>query len=293
VCGNLLGWGPQGVAFADGHPTEKLWCGVAEALYRIRRGNALFGQTDLVLVKDLGAAEAHAEAPLRRFSYRPIDTEPNMILTLRPDWKTFDDYHGALRSDYRSKIRKLAREVEAAGLVVERLDASGALRHAGDLHRLYLEVHEKQKLRLITISPRFIPALAAEFGDGLRTVVLRRAEGGLAGFVTMLKDRDGAIGYYIGFDKETAARGVPIYLRLLHALVEEAIAAQASWLSLGRTALEPKASLGAVWHPLRCYVRHRLPALNAVVRALLHAAPEPDQSPERNPFKPPKAISEK
>lgn len=292
VCGNLLGWGPQGVAFAHGHPTEQLWCGVAEALYRIRRGNVLFGQTDLVLVKDLGAAEAHAKVPLRRFSYRALETEPNMILELRPEWRTFDDYLAALRSDYRSKLRKLAREVEGAGLVVERLDAAGVSRHAEELHRLYLEVHEKQKLRLVTISPQFIPTLAAEFGSGFRTVVLKDGGGRLAGFVTMLKDRDGAIGYYIGFDKEIAARGVPVYLRLLHALVEEAIAARASWLSLGRTALEPKATLGAVAHPLHCYVRHRLPALNAVVRALLHAAPEPDQSPERNPFKPAKASSD-
>jgi len=293
VCGNLLGWGPQGVAFANGQATAERWCGVAEALYRIRRGNVLFGQTDLVLVKDLGAAEAHADGPLRRFSYRAIETEPNMILTLRPEWRTFDDYLAALRSDYRSNIRKLVREVTAAGLTPRRLDTAGVHRHAEDLHRLYLEVHERQKLRLVTLAPRFLPALAAEFGGDLRTVVLERAEGGLAGFVTMLKDRDGAIGYYIGFDKATAARGVPLYLRLLYALVEEAVDARATWLSLGRTALEPKASLGAVGHPLRCYVRHRLPALNAFVRALVYAAPEPDQSPERKPFKPPKAISQK
>lgn len=77
-----------------------------------------------------------------------------------------------------------------------------------------------------------------------------------------------------------------MYLRLLYALVEEAIDSRAAWLSLGRTALAPKAALGATGHPLRCYVRHRLPALNAVVSALMSAVPEPDQPPERNPFKP-------
>ena len=284
VCGNLLGWGPQGVAFAGGQATDRLWCGVAEALYRIRRQDVLFGQTDLVMVKDLSDAEGHADGPLRRFSYRPLETEPNMILTLKPDWRTFDDYLGALRSDYRAKVRKLARVVEKTGLVVDRLDAAGVRARADDLHRLYLEVHERQKLRLVTISPRFFPALANAFGDHFRTIVLRR-DLALLGFVTMLRDGDGAIGYYIGFDKDEAARGVPIYLRLLHALVEEAIAGGAAWVSLGRTALEPKASLGAVGHPLRCWVRHRLPALNAVLRALRHAAPEPTPPPERNPFK--------
>jgi hypothetical protein len=36
---------------------------------------------------------------------------------------------------------------------------------------------------------------------------------------------------------------------------------------------------------VRCHLRHRLPAMNAVVRALLNLMPEPDQAPERNAFK--------
>ena len=292
VCGNLLGWGPQGVAFAKGQPPEPLWCAVAEAVYRIRRQDVLFGKTDLVMVKDLGASEAEADGPLRRFGYRPIETEPNMVLMLQPGWRTFEDYLSALRSDYRSKIRKLVKEFDASGLQVERLDARGVRDHGETLHRLYLEVHERQRLRLVTISPSFLPALATEFAADFRTTVLRRpGDPALAGFVTMIRDRDGAIGYYIGFDKDVAARGVPLYLRLLYALVEDAIVSGAGWVSLGRTALEPKANLGAVGFPLHCYVRHRVPALNAVVRALAHAAPDPDPPPARNAFKPVKPAS--
>ncbi|HYC93361.1 MAG TPA: hypothetical protein VEO54_29410 [Thermoanaerobaculia bacterium] len=56
-------------------------------------------------------------------------------------------------------------------------------------------------------------------------------------------------------------------LRLLQAVVEDAIALRARCISFGRTALEPKARLGAGPHGLRCFV------------------PEPDLPPERNPFK--------
>jgi hypothetical protein len=286
VCGNVLGWGPQGVAFAAGVDPEPLWHAVAEALYRIRRQDILFGNTGLVLVKDLGDEEAHADGPLKRYSYTPLPTEPNMILPLRPEWATFDAYLAALKSDYRSDIRKHVRQVEAAGLVVEPLDAEGVRRHAAEIHALYLEVHERQKLRLVTISPEWIPRLAAEFQRDFRTTVVRRPDGGLLGFVTTLKDRDGAIGYYVGFDKKAAADGLPLYLRLLYALVEDGISLKARWLSLGRTALAPKAKLGALGHPTRCYVRHRVPAMNALVWGLLHAAPEPNHPPERQPFKP-------
>jgi hypothetical protein len=289
VCGNLLGWGPQGVAVAPHTDPELVWHAVADALYRIRRQDVLFGSTGLVMIKDLGEAEASARKPLGRYSYQPLPTEPNMMLTIDPAWRDVDAYLAAMKSDYRSRIKKQIRHVEEAALVLERLDAAAVRRRANELHHLYMEVHEKQRLRLVTISPGWIPALAERFGADFRTSVLRRpVDDRLLGFVTTLRDRDGAIGYYIGFDKETAGQGVPLYLRLLYAVVEDAIAMGARWVSFGRTALEPKAGLGAAGTPLTCYVRHRVPAMNALVAALLRVAPEPAQPPERRPFKPAK-----
>lgn len=284
ICGNLLGWGPQGVAFAPEADPAELWPAVAEALYRIRRADKLFGDAGLVMIKDVAELQGTADEPLKRFSYRPVDTEPNMVLRFKPGWSSFEDFLGAMKSDYRSGIRKQIRDVENAGITVERLDADGAARHGGAIHGLYMQVHEKQKMRLVTISPDWIPALAARFGAEFRTTILRREEK-LLGFITTLKDGEGAIGYYIGFDKEEAAQGTPLYLRLLYAMVEDALALGAAWASLGRTALEPKAKLGAKPQPLRCYLRHRVPAMNAVVAALLRAVPEPAQPPERKPFK--------
>lgn len=285
ICGNLLGWGPQGVAFAPAEDPAELWPAVAEALYRIRRADKLFGETGLVMVKDLPAGENAGQA-LAKFSYRPFDTEPNMILALKAEWRDFEAYLAAMKSDYRSGIKKQMRDVEAAGLVVEHLDADQVEHEKAALHGLYLQVHEKQKMRLVTLPEDWIPALAARFGAAFRTTVLRRgAEGPILGFITTLKDGDGAIGYYIGFDKETAASGVPLYLRLLYSLVEDAISLGATWASLGRTALEPKAKLGAKPQPLQCHLRHRVPAMNAVVTSLLRVLPEPAQAPERKPFK--------
>lgn len=290
VCGNLLGWGPQAVAFSEGADRAAVWPGILEALYRIRRADGLFGETGLVMVKDLDASLwQDGDETLQRFSYRSLDTEPNMILRFRPEWRSFDDYLGAMKSDYRSGIKKQIRDIEAAGLVLERLDAGGIAANADELHRLYHEVHDRQKMRLITIRRDWMPTLAARFGKDFVVTVLRRpGEAKLLGFISTLKDRDGAIGYYIGFDKEEAAKGLPLYLRLLYALVEDALAMGAAWASLGRTALEPKAKLGAEGQPLRCYLRHRVPALNSVVKGLLRVLPEPAQPPRRAPFKPSK-----
>ena len=66
--------------------------------------------------------------------------------------------------------------------------------------------------------------------------------------------------------------------------VEDAIALGASRLSLGRTALEPKAKMGCKPEPLACAVRHRAAPLNLILSALTRTASH-DEPPERSPFK--------
>jgi len=59
-------------------------------------------------------------------------------------------------------------------------------------------------------------------------------------------------------------------------------------VSFGRTALEPKAGLGARPERLWLWARHRNPALNLLIRNLLRAVPH-GEAPERNPFNSPAA----
>ena len=246
VAGNLLSWGFHGIAFANGERPEALWPGVAEALYRIRRAERLTGQTNLVLVKDLTAQQTGLEA-LQRFSYRPLETEPNMVLALDPAWRNYDHYLGALDAKYRRNAKDQVKKLTAAGCTVEPL--ADLAPHARRLHELYLAVHGNASVRLVTLGESYLPALARALGDRLRCTVVRRGEQ-ILGFVTSLRDGDAAIAYYIGFDRTAATEGLPIYLRLLHATIGDAIDWRCQSLSLGRTALEPKAALGAKPEPM-------------------------------------------
>ncbi len=285
VCGNLLCWGFHGVAFAEGEDRAALWPAVAEALYRLRRADRLAGDTDFVLVKDLPASERGPADALSRFSYRAVETEPDMVLELDPRWKTYDDYLSALASKYRKGAVKIAKDVAAAGGTVETLRGSALWPHAERLHALYLDVHREAKLRLFTLPQDFLPSLAEAFGDAFRCTVLRvdGEDGDIVGFVTTLRDRDGVLGYHIGFDRKRNEE-LPLYFRLLQLCVADAIALGGRRLSLGRTALEPKARLGARPEPLHVFLRHRVPMLNAVVKAVLSGVHH-DEAPERNPFK--------
>lgn len=59
-------------------------------------------------------------------------------------------------------------------------------------------------------------------GDDGSLLVARR-EGKLLAFILTLRDGDTAIAYHIGFDRDVAGTGVPLYLRMLHASIEQSI----------------------------------------------------------------------
>lgn len=283
VCGNLLSWGMHGISFAPNVDHAPLWPAIAEAIYRLRRVDKLFGDTAFVMVKDIPDAYASAANALSRFSYRELETEPNMVLEISPQWKSYDDYLASLTSKYRKQSKQIEKEVTTAGCTVEEIKSDEIARNAEQLHALYLQTHKNARLRLVTLPVTFLPTLAERLGDDMRFTVLKR-ESELLGFVTTVKDGETAVGYYIGFDRKANA-DIPIYFRLLQSVIGHAIALGCKRLSLGRTALEPKARLGARPDPMRIWIRHRIPMLNLIVRGLLHTIDDHEEPPERNPFK--------
>lgn len=280
VAGNLFSWGAHAAAFAPGEDPAALWPAVAEALLRLRKADALSRDADFTMIKDLPAGEDAGAEVLRRYSYRPLSTDPNMVLDLDPAWKTFDDYLAAMHSKYRKNALKVVRDVEAAGCAVEPLTDLDA--HAGRLHALYLQVHDAAAVKPATVPPGYLPAVARALGADFRCTAVRRGPE-ILGWVTTLKDGEDAVGYYIGFDRGLREE-LPVYFRLLQAVVADAIALGARRLSLGRTALEPKAKLGAKPVPMRVWLRHSNPALNVAARSLLGLVPH-HEAPERSPFK--------
>jgi hypothetical protein len=279
VCGNLLAWGCHGVCRAPGVSAAEAWPAVADALYRVRSAERLAGPTDFVVVKDLGDADVDGVETLETYSYRPFYTDPDMVLDLPGSCATLDDYFGLFRGKYRKTAKSVLTSTERAGYRVEPLDDLAP--HARRLHELYRAVHANATVRPITLSPDYLPRVAAALAGGFRCVSITK-DGAIAGFVTVVKDGATAVGYYIGYDR-AANETAPLYFRLLYAAVETSLAMGCRRISFGRTALEPKARLGARPVPLRCWVRHRVPVLNVALRRFLREVPH-DVAPDRSPF---------
>lgn len=287
VCGNLLSWGFHAVAFAPDEDPATIWPAVAEAIYRVRRAERLAGQSDFAVVKDVSGSERDGAEVLRRFGYRPMESDPNMVLEIPAEWRAYDDYLASLNAKYKNAARKIAKDLAQAGCVVSPLEDVGL--EAKRVHELYRNVVDHAAVRPVTLPVDFFPTLAAALGDDFRAIVVRR-DNRLVGFISVLRDRDTAVPYYIGFERATGV-GNTVYLALLHSVVGEAIAMRCHRISFGRTALEPKAGLGARPERLWLWARHRNPAMNLLVRKLLRAVPH-GRAPDRSPFKSAPAVGE-
>ena len=280
VCGSALSCGFHGVAFGDAEDPAAAWHAVAEALERIRHAEGLSRVTDVSLIKDVPPGTRPAREALIEGGYRTIDTEPNMVLRLDPGWKTDRDFLASMASKYRRSFEKILRRVEEAGCRTEPLDDIASC--AGALHRLCLQVERRAKLRPGVLPEAFLPTLAVALGESFRCVALRDRADRLVGFVTVIRDGATAVGYFMGFDSEVN-RDVPVYLRLLYAVVEEALRMGCRQVSFGRTALDPKARLGAEPVPLNVWVRHRQPSLNEMIERWLPMVLF-EKVPTRRPF---------
>lgn len=281
TCGNLLTYGQHGIAMAPHADPKLAWHGVAEVLYRVRQAEKLAGKTHFIMIKDLHTPHREHAAHLENLSYRYVETEPNMVLSLQSEWKNHEDYLASLASKYRGNVKNsIFKVMEQAECSVEH--ATDVAQLQDELFGLYKEVQMNAGVRMFELVPEYFSMLQKAAGDGFRCSVVRKGEK-ILGFLISVADGETAVAYHIGFDRAAAA-DLPIYLRLLHAAIGDAISMGCKQISFGRTALEPKAALGCKPQPFGILVRHRQPVLNKMMKQLLLGI-EHDEAPDRSPFK--------
>ncbi len=288
TCGNLLTYGQHGVAVAADADKSLVWHGVAEVLYRVREADKLRGKTHFIMVKDLHDSHARDAAHLTHLSYRQVETEPNMVLAIADGWKSYDDYLASLSSKYRANLRNgILKPIEEAGCKLVPLTNLAAIE--AEMFAQYQAVQINATVRPFTLRPEYFAALERAAGERFRATAIMR-DNKMLGFLITVAESDTALAYHIGFDRAAAAE-LPVYLRLLHAGIADSISLGAKRVSFGRTALEPKAALGAKPQPFTVLLRHRQPVLNKLIKRLLTGV-EHAEPPERNPFKQVKVASD-
>jgi hypothetical protein len=278
LCGNLFSCGQHGVACRQNEDLEDLWPAVIETLQKIQQAD---GKAAYFVVKDIIGQNADYHCPLANYGFAHLRVEPSMDLHIPESWHTYSDYLDNLNTKYRKSAKIVHDAVKDFGATIE--TGVDPCPIQDELHRLYVQVERHAQIRFGTLQRGYLSALAQMAGpERFRCTTIRKGNA-IIGFSAVLKDGDPAVAHIVGFDYWENAR-TPIYLQILHQIIEDGLALNCRVIHYGRTALEPKARLGATPTDTEIWVKHGQPMVNYTVSGLLRLVSE-DKAPHREPFR--------
>jgi hypothetical protein len=142
-------------------------------MYRLRRSEKLTGTADIARIKDFGTQTTLPSDTSRLLGCRTIFTEPDMVLTLRPRWKTFDDYLASMTSGYRNNTKKLFKDCANAGIIFRTISADEILTRHNDIQALYQRGCKKTIAHAVTERFGGYPNHSLAFDRGVGAVLMR------------------------------------------------------------------------------------------------------------------------
>ncbi|MEM7658026.1 MAG: hypothetical protein AAF399_18010 [Bacteroidota bacterium] len=264
---------------------DQLGCIQAEVLHQIQ---SAFPELDGVLYKDVPSTQTHLHDSLTQAGFYPIQAEPEMRLSLPAEWEEFADYRSALKSKYRQRLKSTYKK--SLPLEVRLMNAEEVLNHQREIIALFKQVANEEKFHLALPGPAyFFRILKAEpnqvqcFGywDKQR----------LVSFAFLLKNtHQGHIAHFIGMEPRRN-QIQKVYLRMLYDQIGQSLQDQANQLSMGRTAMEIKSTIGATPVELTNYFWVRASWFRRFLARFVPQLPSLDWT-QRHPFKhPPIPVS--
>lgn len=278
ICGNAFISGEHGFACVPNVDRVEAFDALADVIFRISRAEKLRGKIAAVLVKDFYTETRSSADELAQFKYHDFLVEPNMVVDIQ--WTSFEDYLNAMSKKYRNRAKSIIKK----GAELERVYFSDKdiEDNEAKLLELYNNVHLKAKFRMASLSVPYFAELKRTLGDTFSFVGYYHNKD-LVGFRTSFFLKNAVEAHFIGLDYEVN-KELELYQNILYDYMKESIRAGSSKLYLGRTASEIKSTLGAEAHELICYVRHRNPLSNRIIRPFIEYL-KPTEWVPRNPFK--------
>ncbi len=218
--------------------------------------------------------------------YKGYHSWPNdltMKLEISPSWRSFNDYLSALKHKYAQRVRKARRRF--SNVTRRELSEAEILQHGPQLEKLYLQVVEKQLIKLVISNRNYFIEMKKAYGNSFVLYGYFLLNELIAFSSNILYDESWEL-HYIGMDY-SRNEDLWLYYNIMYDAVEDAILARREELELGRTAREAKAILGGEPVYFNSFVRLKNPAVNFLVEnfATRFNSSEGASPEDRHPFK--------
>lgn len=283
ICGNLLLTGEHGYYFdpryANGEETVFL---VSEAINYLLQQLQLDGvKISVHLLKDYYSSGDPIVNSFVEYGFNEVKVQPNMVMELRPEWRSFKDYLNALQSKYRVRARRAFKK--AQGIKRKEFSFQDIEDNNQTINELYQQVASGVEFNVVKLDPNYWLGLKQQLREGFQLTGYYSGDR-LIGFYTTIKNGDELEAHFLGIDKD-CNRDFQIYLNMLFDMVRRGIEKGVHRIIFARTAMEIKSSVGAKAEEMYCYLRHRNNISNVLAAPILNfLQPRVSWTP-RHPFK--------
>lgn len=212
-----------------------------------------------------------------------FDAEPMMVMSIKENWNSIEDYQSELSSKYRVRYKKVLEKSAA----LKKIIATGT------------ELSEEQKIKMVSLLketlkektialPKDLYEVFNSFVSFYKHKFITQSyylNDELVGFMSFVKKSDKTLfAMHVGFEPGVA-QTTSIYQRMLYDAIEYAISEKLLSINFGRTATEIKSTVGAVPVPNSFLVFVRNPLLKFLANYYLKHFYKPEKYIIRNPFK--------
>jgi predicted N-acyltransferase len=281
ICGNTFVSGEHGVFIKKNQNKKTIIKEVAKAILHFVNSNPILKkEVNFFLIKDFINESLSITDSLKDYNYSPFLVAPNMLLNLKEDWLSFDDYLAALKTKFRVKAKKALQL--STTLKIEDVTLENIENLLPEMTALYKKVSSKADFNLGDFNLETYISLKERLQDNyiLKVYFLN---GKVVGFMSGIVNQNSLDAHFVGIDyllnKEYA-----IYQRMLYDYIEIAIQKRLKYLNFGRTASEIKSSIGAIPQDLTMYIRHKKSIKNRILKLFLQRI-EPTPFHQKFPFK--------
>ncbi len=256
VCGHLFRHEIRTVQFLDASFSDYQQ---AKIIYHVASQLLKQCGTTALLLKDLPSNYDayflhHAE------NCKAMSEDISMQMIIGDDWYSLDDYLTALKHKYKQRAKKILRKAE--NLYTRELSLQDLDTYADDISRYYADLLEKQLVKLGYINLDYIRNLM-ETNSDFKFYGIFDEEDTFLGYFSFFDKVETLYMYYVGYDM-TLNKEYNLYFNILYWGLELAIEKRKKTLNMGRTALDPKASIGGVPLYSQNYYRIKSNILNRI-----------------------------
>ncbi len=278
ICGNAFVSGEHGLSCIPEINKAEVFDVLADIIYEIGEVEKSEGKISAILVKDFSTSAKDVADELKEFKYHDFLVEPNMIVSV--NWSSFDEYLNAMSKKYRNRAKTILKK----GVELQRkhFSVTDIQENASQIQALYNNVHMKAAFRMASLSANYFVEMKKAMKEQFNFIAYYHNEE-LIGFRTSFILNDSIEAHFIGLNYEIN-KELELYQNILYDYIKETIEHQLPKLTLGRTASEIKSTVGAEAYQLICYIRHRNPLSNQLIKPFIDSIKITEWIP-RSPFK--------